>query len=148
MTWSYNPASLASSSKDAVRLMIGDVLTTDQQMQDEEINYFIALRGSNLSAAAECCRALAAKFGRSVDQGAGTSKVAFSQMAKSYTAKAIEFDNKAIASGTAMPVAGGSSIADKLAQENNADRVDPQFTLGMTDNKLPEPSGSTETLER
>src|SRR2546425_151072 len=131
MTWSYNPSLLATNAKDAVRLLVGDVLQSDPQMQDEEISYFVTARGSLYGAAAECCRALAAKFSRSVDQQGGTFKTFYSQMAKAYTVKSLEFDNKSALFGAAMPYAGGISLTDKQTQDLNSDRVLPQFNLGM-----------------
>lgn len=146
MTWSYNPSLLPGNTKDAVRLLIGDVLQCDGQMQDEEIAYFVTTRGTLYGAAAECCRSLAAKFGRSVDQQAGTSKVSYSQMAKAYTLKAFEFEAK---STIVMPYAGGISTNDKLMQDLNNDRVVPMFTKGMMDSDLPDSqSGAIVTIER
>jgi hypothetical protein len=134
MTFSYTITDLATSPKDQVRLMIGDVLSTEPQLQDEEIDYFITRRGSTYGAAAECCRALQAKFSRSVDQANGTYKTMYSQMAKAYGIKAAEYESKVASSGAALPHAGGISIADKIQQEQNTDRVQPQFQVGMDDN--------------
>lgn len=147
MTWSYNTNLLTTSVKDAVRLLIGDVISFDQQMQDEEIVYLASLRGSVYGAAAECCRSLAAKFSRSVDQTAGTSKISWSQLSKAYAAKAIQFETTAAMTGAAIPYMGGISISDKQLQDMNSDRVQPQFTLGMDDNYSPEPQGGNETIE-
>jgi len=148
MTWSYNASLLLQgSAKDIVRLLIGDVVSTDQQMQDEEISYLASTRGTVYGAAAECCRSLANKYARSVDQQAGTSKTAYSQMSKAYAAAALRFENKAVLSGAALPYAGGISVSDKQLQDFNNDRVQPQFALGMTDNYLPEPSSGHETIE-
>jgi len=137
MTWSYTPATLATVVKDQVRFLIGDTLSTDQQVQDEEIVFAISQRSSIWGAAAECCRALAAKFARSVDMSAGSSKSSFSQMAKAYTGKALDFEAKAAMGGAGMPYAGGISVADKLQQEMDSDRVNPQFQIGMDDDFLP-----------
>jgi hypothetical protein len=147
MSWSYFPSLLASSSKDAVRLLIGDVLSTDQQMQDEEINYILTRRSTVYGAAADCCRSLAAKFSRSVDQQAGTSKIAYSQLAKSYTMKAIEYEQKATLAGAGTPYMGGISVSDKTSQDQNTDRPPTQFNLGMTDNLIPEASQANETMQ-
>lgn len=134
MAWTYSVADLATSPKDQVRLLIGDTLTTDQQLQDEEIDYVLTTRGSLYGAAAECCRSLQAKFSRSVDQSAGGSKTMFSQLAKAYGIKAAEFEGKAAMSGAGLPYAGGISVADKRNQQQNPDRVTPQFQVGMDDN--------------
>lgn len=136
MTWSYNIENLATAPKDQVRLLIGDTLTTDQQLQDEEINYLLTTRGSLYGTAAECCRSLQAKFSRSVDQAAGASKTMYSQLAKAYGVKAAEFESKAAMSGAGLPYSGGISVTDKLAQERNTDRVSPQFQVGMDDNEF------------
>ena len=147
MTWSYNTNLLATNIKDAVRLLIGDVVSTDPQMQDEEITYLVNSRGSLYGGAAECCRVLAAKFSRSVDQQAGTTKIFYSQMAKAYTLKSIEFDYKSALIGASMPYAGGISLSDKQLQDINSDRVLPAFTKNMMDNSVPEISGRNETSE-
>lgn len=148
MTWSYNPSLLATNAKDAVRLLIGDVLSSDPQLQDEEVAYMLSSRGTLYGAAAECCRALASKFGRSVDQQAGTSKLFYSQMSKAYTLKSIEFEVKSTLSGYAVPYAGGISLIDKQMQDLNADRVTPTFTKGIMDNAEPEASSGAQTLEQ
>lgn len=136
MTWSYNNNLLATNSKDAVRLLIGDVISCDQQLQDEEIAYFASVRGTLYGAAAECCRALSARFSRSVDQKGGSNTIMYSQMAKAYAAKAIEFENKSALNGSSLPYAGGISISDKQMQIMNEDRVQPMFERGMFDDFL------------
>jgi hypothetical protein len=146
MTWSYFPNLLGKQAKDTVRLLIGDVLSSDPQLQDEEINYFVTNRGTLYGAAADACRAMASKFSRSVDQQSGQSKFSFSQMAKAYNTKAAQFEEKA-GILTAVVYAGGISASDVLLQEVNSDRMQPQFTVGMDDNYLPEPAGANETLE-
>lgn len=148
MTWTYTPSSLASSALFQVRLLIGDTLSTDQQLQDEEIDFVLTERPNLYGAAAECCRSLAAKFSRSVDQAAGATRAAFSQLAKAYNAKAADFEAKAAAAGSALPYAGGISVADKQRQEMDPDRVQPQFDLGMDDDFLPFPSAGNETEDQ
>jgi hypothetical protein len=146
MTWSYLPQLLSTSSKDQVRLLIGDVISTCPQLADEEIVYFAGLRPSVYGAAAECCRALANRYARSVDQQAGTTKFAFSQMAKQYLQQAAYLDSKAAELGAGLPYCGGISVTDKQVQEMTADRVEPNFTIGMMDNSSPIPSSGPETL--
>lgn len=145
MTWSYSIADLATSAKDQVRAQIGDVLSTDPQLQDEEIATFITGRGSILGACADCCRAIASKFSRSVTQKAGGSAANFSDLAKAYREMALQFEARAAAGGSALPYAGGISNADKLSQELNDDRVSPQFAIGMDDALLPVPPVGIET---
>jgi hypothetical protein len=149
MAWTYNVAQLATSVLFQVRLLIGDVLTTDQQLQDEEILYLISTRATNYGAAAECCLSLQAKFSRTVDQGAGNTRVNWSQMAKAYGLKAIEFENKAAKLGAAKAYSGGTSLSDMQIQELNNDRVAPQFAIGITDNlNMPVGPSGVETLSQ
>ena len=146
--WTYYPTQLATNKTSQVRLLIGDVVSTDPQMQDEEINWFLTMRSSVWGAAAECCTTLATKFARSVDQAVGTAKISFSQMAKSYIGRAAFFNAKAAMMGSGMPYAGGLSAADMLNALNNDDRVQPQFTIGITDNLLPVAPAGGETEEQ
>jgi hypothetical protein len=141
MSWTYSLSSLATTPKDQVRLAIGDtgtvnpILGTSQQlMQDEEINYFLTLR-SVFGAAAECCRALAAQFAALVDYRTGDTQVKYSEAAKAYLIRAMEFDRRS-AMGC-VPYVGGISAADKEFNEDDPDRVNPQFALGMFDSNLP-----------
>jgi hypothetical protein len=147
VTWTYDVTKLSTSGKDALRLMIGDTFSVRQQMQDEEIVYFLSARSTLYGAAAECCRTLATRFSSSVDQQAGTTKIAYSQMGKAYQAKALQFEARAAMSGAAMPYAGGISITDKMMQELNMDRVQPNFNFGMTDNTLPVSQAGNELEE-
>lgn len=134
MTWSYSLGDLATSAKDQVRLLIGDTVSADPQLQDEEIEYFISKRSTPYGAAELCCLHLASQYSRSVDTASATSKRAFSQLSKQYTQMAGQFRAQAAAAGGALPYAGGISVTDKLQQEQNADRVAPQFVIGMEDN--------------
>ena len=144
--WTYNVTQLLTSPKDQVRLIIGDVVSTDPQMQDEEIGWFISTRASVWGAAAECCYALADKFSRSVDQAAGQSKVMYSQMAKAYAARAIALDVRAAMRGTGVPYFGAISISDMVNQMSNEDRSPPQMTVGITDNFMPVPPAGGQML--
>lgn len=145
MTWTYDPGALATSATYQVRFLIGDVLSSDPQVQDEEISFAIGQRSTIYGAAAECCRSLAAKFARSVDMQAGQSASKFSQLSSGYTAKANEFEAKAAMGGAGLPYAGGISITDKQRQENDTDRVPPQFKIGMDETLLPIAPVSGET---
>lgn len=137
MSWSYEPDKLATTGKDAVRLLIGDTFAQRQQMQDEEIFFYLGFRSTLYGAAAECCRTLSARYGSSVDRSAGTSKVTYSQLSKAYRSTYLLFEAKAAMSGGGIPYAGGISLSDKQRQELNTDRVDPNFVVGMMDNLLP-----------
>jgi hypothetical protein len=53
MTWTYTITDLSTSQKDQVRLLIGDTVQTDHQLQDEEIAYLLTQRSSVYGAAAD-----------------------------------------------------------------------------------------------
>jgi len=142
-TWTYDSTALRTNTLYQVRRLVGDVLASDQQLQDEEIRFAISLYSNVYLAAAECCREIAAQYSRKVNtvQGASGLQTNYSQQAIAYTLRAKELENRGMARGGTMPYMGGISIADKVAQQNDTDRVQPSFIIGMDDNLL-NPSGS------
>jgi hypothetical protein len=142
MTWSYSPATIATTPKDQIRRLIGDVIQTEQQIADEEILFALTQRSSIYGAAADCCTYIAAQFSRKTDTivaagGGGNLKQNYSQQARSYMAMAARFETLSVARGGAVPYAGGVSVSDKQNNENDTDRVAPQFNIGMMDDLLP-----------
>ena len=62
MTWTYtnNPT---ESSRDALRLAVGDTIETDQRLSDEEVGHFLGLYPDSLDlAAAQAAEAIAARY--------------------------------------------------------------------------------------
>jgi hypothetical protein len=147
MTWTYDVSDLATSARDQVRFMIGDTLPSDPQMQDEEIDFALTQRSTLFGVSAICCRALATKYSRSADQQAGDTKVAYSQIAKAYTLKAIELESQVAMGGGVMPFAGGLTVSDVMSRAQNADLMPSQFNIGMMDSILPVPSVGNETQQ-
>ena len=135
--WSYDPTQLATSPLYQVRMMIGDVVSTAQQLADAEILFAISSRTTTYGAAAECCRNLSARYARSVDQAAGSQKISYSQLSKQYATQALAFDAKAAQAGGGVPYAGGISQADKYNSQNDVDNVQPAFAVGEFDSDLP-----------
>jgi hypothetical protein len=137
-SWSYDPTQIANSALYQVRRLIGDVLNSDQQMQDEEILWSISQNGNVYMAAAECCRSLSAQFARMVDTVQGELHTLYGQRTRNYLAMANKFDGIGMTRGSfSMAYAGGISMADKQARNEDTDRVPPQFNIGMGDNLLP-----------
>lgn len=148
MTFTYSADQLNGFPKSGVyqvRLLLRDTLSCNAQFQDEEIQCFLGMRATIYGAAAECCRALATGMSRSVNIVAGTTHISYSDLAKAYNLRAAYFEHMAAANGAAMPYAGGISVIDKENQEQNSDRVPPQFAIGMTDNVSPVPPVGIET---
>lgn len=139
MSWTYDLTQLTSSAMMQVRFLIGDTIAADQQVQDQEITFVLTQRPSIYGAAAMVCRSLAARLSRQADVVDKDLRTALSSRAKAYSARALEYETKATIRGGGLPYAGGLSVADKIGNENNSDRVQPQFNIGMEDNYLPVP---------
>lgn len=144
MSWSYSVSSLATSKKDQVRLVLGDTGapnpitgSTDQLMQDEEINFYLTIRSSIFGAAAECCRGLAAQFAvlGTGSYQAGDTKIAYGAISQAFATRAMQFDLRSAM--TCSPYIGGISVVDKENNIENPDLVVPQFSIGMFDSNLP-----------
>lgn len=132
MTWTYNPASLSTSALFRVRFLSGDNETTDQQVEDEEINYFLTQTSDEKLVAAMVCEHLARKFSRMCDKTIGSLSVSAGARATAYAKRAAEL--RAEASILSDIFVGGVSISGKDALDNDADAVQPTFRVGMDDN--------------
>jgi hypothetical protein len=138
MTWSYDASKIIKSALYQVRYLIGDVEDKKQQMQDEELLFLLASRTQNIYGAAEdACRALAGKYAREVDSVQQELRTTYSERSRSYLLLATDYRRRALRSGAVMPYAGGISRTDKSSQEEEPDRVPPQFTIGQDDNYSP-----------
>lgn len=138
--WSYNPAQVGSVPLFAVRRAIGDVLASDRQMMDTEIEAALDARGGSIFyAAADCCRALGAQYLRKVDTTSpGGISTAYGAQGEKYLKMAAVLEQQGRFRGAGgMPYAGGISISDKVRVEQNTDRVQPSFVIAMMDNTLP-----------
>lgn len=132
--WSYNVSDLATSEKDQVRLLIADTTSKDQLVADEEILFSLTQRSSIYGAAAMLCRSLATQFARQADTVQETLRVMYSSKMRAYNQMAMQYEAQSVGRSGVSGYAGGISIADKIREENNTDRVPPNFNIGMTDN--------------
>jgi hypothetical protein len=132
MTWSYNIAALASTELYQVRLLIGDTNTNIQELQDEEINFFLTQEGNMYAAASICVQAIIAKYKELVDKSVADLRISYSQRLKQFQAVADNLANRS-AQRYSMPYAGGISISDKEIDDNDCDRVPPAFKRGQFD---------------
>lgn len=130
-TYSGDPA---SSSRDAVRFLIGDTDSTDAQLQDTEIAYLLTQDPTPAKAAANAARAIAAKYGRLVDFAVGDLRYSYAQRQKAYLDLAAQLEAQAAVSGSIQFKATGISRADKEAAREMEDRVKPAFTRETMDN--------------
>ncbi len=132
MTATYSIVSLATSTKDQIRFLLGDVDTADFQMQDEELVYAYAVSGSTRGAAAMCAEALAAKYARLTSVSADGVSMGFNQLSAQFLKLAVELRQKE-AIYRAMPTLGGVSISDMDTVLSNTDRVPDIFRIGIHD---------------
>lgn len=134
MAWNYDPTKLQTSVKDQARFLIGDTVSTDPQLEDEEINFALRVRGSIWGAAALGCAAIASNLSRRADTTTGELRTLYSSQARAYAARAAMYENQAASRSGSLPYAGGISVQDKISNQGNPDRVAPNFNVGMTDN--------------
>jgi hypothetical protein len=141
MTWTYGGApgtTSAATRRDAVRLLVGDTDTTDQQTSDEEIAFALSQGSDDVYiAGAVICRALSGKFARLVDTSVESVSSSYSQRATQYAELAVRLtkDSKRLGSGgLGVPDAGGMSIADMIAVESDPDRVPGAFRIDQFNN--------------
>lgn len=135
--WSYDPTALSTALYQA-RMLIGDTMIGDQLLSDAEVNFCLSLYPNVYLGAAECARNIAMKFARQVDISQGELQTSYSQRSVRYGQIAKELESRGSArGGVALGIyAGGISVQDKIIQQQNPDRVRPQFNLGMWDNLL------------
>ena len=102
MAWTYS-GDPAANAKDQVRFTIGDTDTTDQQLNDAEINWLVSSRGSARQAAPYAAEAIAAKLARESDSSKSVGDMSLSRslsarsqkyydLAKRLTLQAADFD--------------------------------------------------------
>jgi len=137
MTWTFDPTNAgtetAAERLDAVRTLLQDTDTNDQQMQDEQIVFFLEQTSNDVYlATAMAADSLAGKYARygdtSIDDG-GMS-VDFKDVADGYRLLAVQMRKSSQqfgSGGIGMPSAGGISRSAMNSVYQNTDRVDPAF---------------------
>lgn len=138
MAWTYDPT--LPTDKDRVRLIIGDTLSIEPQLQDEEIQALLDLFGGSVRAAAiGATRGLAAIYARYADKWVGDLKILASQKHEAYLRLADSLEESTniigVGGGSGAPSAGGVYVGEKEAMEANTNRVSPFFYRGMHDHR-------------
>ncbi len=131
MTWTYN-GDPSTSDRDAIRYLVGDTDTTDQQTTDEEIAWILTEEPNVYFAAARAARTISAKFARKADKTVGDLSIKYSQSRDHYDMLAKDLEVRgAVRAGSVY--AGGISKTDKETVEEDDDRVKPSFKRGIHD---------------
>lgn len=140
MAFTYNPTTLATTPKDQVRFLIGDVVQatpTWMSLDDAEITYLLGLYNNDVNVtAAYCAEEVLSRWAR---KEVGTTAHQNDQRYQQLLAVAKRL--RARAAIEAIPIATGLSIADKAAADQDPDRVQPGISRGMLDTPLA-PQGS------
>lgn len=134
MSWEYsgNPA---ASAKDAVRFLVGDTDNSDPLLQDQEIIWLLGMYNqAPINTAIRACEAIMTKFARMANETVGQVKIDFNQKYKAYQEMRAELQRR-LATEDATPFAGGISISQKHVENQNRDRVLPDFTKHMQENE-------------
>lgn len=141
MSWTYDNTLFASTTAGTyvgstigeryqIRLWLQDINTNRQLFQDEEIDWTITQEANRYMAAAALCDVL---IGRA--QGVKSKKISEFQI--SYDPRYYQIlagQLRARGAGHQVPYAGGISISDKLAQQQDTDWVPPAVPRGLDDN--------------
>jgi len=134
MTWTYDPTNAgtgnAAARLDAVRLLVGDTDTNDQQVQDEEIAFALSESNDNVYyAAAWVARAIAGKYARQVTTELdGQLSVEYSDLAKQYSKLADQLEYQSLKTGGGLGIkAGGITKTDIEIAREQTNRVKPTF---------------------
>jgi len=141
LAWSYDPSNLVTTTDSGrlniVRLLIGDTITTDQQMQDAEITFSLAQNGnSTYMAASWACRTLASKFARMVTtQLDGALSADYSDLMMHYQQLADNLEYQGKTSGASLGVlAGGITKSSVEAARANTNRIENAFRMDQFKN--------------
>ena len=128
-TWTYSANSLGTDLAK-VRAKIGDTNSDRKLLSDAEVNLAIAETATLNAAAAQACRAIAAKFAPETSRSSNNLTKGETQF--SHFEKLAEFwQSRSSRLGGLR--AGGVSEAAVAAVQDDTDRVAPAFKVGMLD---------------
>jgi hypothetical protein len=133
MTWSYNATLAGDGATNTVRMLIGDTVSADPLLQDEEIAAQIARFPCVEYAASAAAGSIYAKFARLADVTDGDVSVKYSQKAAQYSALAVRLAGEAVTGAAPAPFVGGTSIAENEAARCDPDRPADSFYVGLHD---------------
>jgi hypothetical protein len=148
MAWTYDASLLSASTavgrRYIVRLALGDTDTTDQQLQDEEIDYYLdaaddAVRTATIAA----LKSLVAKYSRLADLWIGHTRIQASQRARNYRLLLDELQDYSPTNFVVQILVSGQSKAEKIDLAADTDAVQPGFSVGMDDISNGTEDGST-----
>lgn len=140
MTWTYDnnadsgANATANQLRDAVRLLIGDTDSDDQQVTDEEIAFALDEEDNNVySAALIMVNAIIGKYSRLTMLKFSDVSVDYSKRIENYKQLRQQLRDQAsrTASSLGTPKAGGIRDSEMESAEEDTDRVRPAFRRGQ-----------------
>lgn len=133
MAFSYNSSLISSSGLAFVRFRIQDTSTSDQLLQDDEIQGALSVYGDKWAAAVASAKALSFKYARRADTTMGKLSIKHSQKSMQFADLAAEIEKESGKILAASPWAAAHSITRKDSYEEDDDRVTPFFTRELMD---------------
>lgn len=138
MAWTYDVALLSADTaigrRYVVRLAIGDTDTSDQQVQDEEIDYHLTAASDVVrTATIALLQALVAKYSRDADLWIGHTRIQRSQRARNYRMLLEQYTAYNPTDFVVGMLVSGQTLADKEAFDTDTSAVQPAFSVGMDD---------------
>ena len=127
-TYSGDPS---SSSRDAVRFLLGDTDSKRRLLDDREIDYALTEQGGTTQATVFLAQALANRFSGLADIKVGPVSKSYSKVAEMY--RKIVDDLKESACLEIEPAFPAISADAKHNLYEDYDSVRPEFYLGMSD---------------
>lgn len=131
MTFTYS-GDPAASDLDNLRFTVGDTISTDVLLTDEELNSILVTNTSVKSAAVVAVRRILAIMSRQVTKAVGDLRLNLSDRMKHYKQLLGELQYSLTLS-QGGPVAGGISRSRKQTVEEDTDRVIPDAERGQFD---------------
>ena len=137
MAWTYDPAVLDGTPiglRNQVRLRIGDTNTAWQLLQDEEIDYYLALNADDvINTSIATSRAILGKFARQADLWMGHTRVDRTKFFDHYKELIGELELESTGTVGFDIYVGGISVSEKDALDANSDAIQPAFSIGKDD---------------
>jgi hypothetical protein len=130
--WTYS-GDPTSSPKDKIRFELGDTVSVDPLLQDEEINFCITAESSYYGQLARACEAVAMRFQREASTKVGALSYDLATRAEQFSNRADMYRKRAV--GSHVPYVGGMSKAEKEADHENPDKTGPYFRKDMERNR-------------
>ncbi len=130
--WTYTQDP-ATSSRDAVRFLCGDTDPDRRLLSDGEIAWTISEEANVYMAAARAAHAICAQFATLVQKSVGDLRISYNQRQDHYRALATSLETRGKEKLGGIYVSG-ISRDDKIAEQEDLDRVPPFARIGLHDN--------------